>query len=195
MRLDAAGALERGTLFHAWFEQIEWLDDGAPADATLNDAAARLGASQAQAARWLKEFREMLARPATRACLMQSDYARQAPWSAAGALAAGWDAAELSYEVHRERRFAVRDGDAILTGSLDRLVLIHREGRLAAAEVLDFKTDAVKADQQVQLEAAVARYRPQLAAYRRAVAQMTGLPMEHVFARLLFVEPGLVASV
>ncbi|HVX60226.1 MAG TPA: UvrD-helicase domain-containing protein [Pirellulales bacterium] len=195
MRLDAAGALERGTVFHAWFEQIEWLDDGAPAEATLNDAALRLGASQAQAARWLKEFREMLARPATRACLMQSDYARQAPWSAAGALAAGWDAAELSYEVHRERRFAVRDGDAILTGSLDRLVLIHREGRLAAAEVLDFKTDAVKADQQVQLEAAVARYRPQLAAYRRAVAQMTGLPMEHVFARLLFVEPGLVASV
>ena len=195
MRLDSAGALERGTVFHAWFEQIEWLDDGAPADATLNAAALRLGATQAQAARWLKEFREMLARPATRACLTQSDYARQAPWSAAGALAADWDAAELSFEVHRERRFAVRDGDAILTGSLDRLALIYRAGRLAAAEVLDFKTDAVQADQQVQLEAAVARYQPQLAAYRRAVAQMTGLSMEHIFARLLFVEPGLVASV
>lgn len=195
MRLDSAGALERGTLFHAWFEQIEWLDDGAPDDAILNDVAARLGAAKGQAARWLQEFREMLARPATRVCLSRAEYARQAPWSARGAPGASWNAAELSYEVCRERSFAVRDGDAILTGSLDRLVLIHRDGRLAAAEVLDFKTDAVKADQREQLEAAVARYRPQLAAYRRAVAQMTGLPMEHVFARLLFVEPGLVESV
>ncbi len=195
MRLDSAGALERGTLFHAWFEQIEWLDDGAPDDAILNDAAPRLGATQAQAARWLKEFREMLARPATRACLTQSDYSRQAPWSAQGATGAGWNAAELSYQVHRERRFAVRDGDAILTGSLDRLVLIHHHGRLAAAEVLDFKTDAVNANQREQFIAAVTRYQPQLAAYRRAVAQMTGLPMEHIFARLLFVEPGLVESV
>ncbi len=29
---DRTAALSRGTLIHAWFEQIEWLDEGAPGD-------------------------------------------------------------------------------------------------------------------------------------------------------------------
>ncbi len=195
LRLDSSGALERGTVFHAWFEQIEWLDDGLPDDSALQDVALKLGASLGLAARWLKEFREMLARPATRDCLSRAEYARHAPWAANGAPGAAWKPSELSYQVSRERRFAVRDGDAILTGSLDRLVLIRHGGRLAAAEVLDFKTDALSPHDLQQREAVVSRYRPQLAAYRRAVSQLTGMPAEQVFARLLFVEPGLAESV
>src|SRR5208337_4084942 len=33
LRLERAQALDRGTLLHAWFEQIGWLDDGEPDEA------------------------------------------------------------------------------------------------------------------------------------------------------------------
>jgi ATP-dependent helicase/nuclease subunit A len=194
MRLDSAGALERGTVVHAWFEQIEWLDDGPPADTALDEIAVRLGATKAEATRWRQEFHIMLAQPAIRACLTRSEYSQHAPWAIDGGIAK-LQASSLSFRTSRERRFAVREADAILSGSLDRLVLIYSGEQLIAAEVLDFKTDSVGSKGSERYEAAVARYRPQLAAYRRAVSQLTGLPAERVFARLLFVEPGVVESV
>jgi hypothetical protein len=45
------------------------------------------------------------------------------------------------------------------------------------------------------LKTIVAHYRPQIEAYRRAVARFTGLPADHITARLLFVGPGIVARV
>ena len=205
MRLDAAGALERGTVIHAWFEQIEWLAgqniagqniDGRPLDdATMSAAAIKLGASPQDAARWLAEFRAALQRPAVRDCLSRERYLQTAPWAADRAIAAELAGQAPRLDVARERRFAVRERDAILSGSLDRLVLVYRGESLAAAEVLDFKTDQVSESRPEQLAASVATYRPQLTAYRQAVSRITGLPLERIFARLLFVEPGLAKTI
>src|SRR5206468_1955872 len=38
----SAVAFAIGTLFHAWLEQIEWLDDGQPSDEILRQVAASL---------------------------------------------------------------------------------------------------------------------------------------------------------
>ena len=195
LRLDAAGALERGTAIHALFEQFEWLDDGLPPDAALRGAVAKLGASPEQAERWLNDFQAMLARPAVRDCLSRGEYLRKAPWAEDETIRAELAGYAPMLKVARERRFAVRHGNSILTGSVDRLVLIHRDARLVAAEVLDFKTDQLPADRPEQLAETIAAYRPQLNAYRQAVARFAGLPIERVFARLLFVEPGLVEAV
>jgi ATP-dependent exoDNAse (exonuclease V) beta subunit len=193
--LDAGGALERGTAIHALFEQIEWLDDGPPADAALRSVAAQPGASPEQVERWLGDFQAMLARPAVRDCLSRSAYSRTAPWATDSAIVAELAGYAPMLKVSRERGFAVRDRNAILTGSVDRLVLVHRDAKLVATEVLDFKTDQLSTDRPEQLAARIAYYRPQLAAYRQAVARFTGLPVERVFARLLFVEPGVVETV
>ena len=40
LRLDGSPQLDRGTLLHAWFQQIEWLDDGRPAEDVLRHIAA-----------------------------------------------------------------------------------------------------------------------------------------------------------
>ncbi|HUY90928.1 MAG TPA: UvrD-helicase domain-containing protein [Pirellulales bacterium] len=195
MRLDAAGALERGTVVHAWFEQIEWLDDEIPQDPALLETAMKLGASSSDAAHWLAEFRTALARAAVRDCLLRSAYLQTAPWTSDREVAAELAGQTPKLQVARERRFAVRERDAILSGSLDRLVLIHRGDKLVAAEVLDFKTDRVSPDRPEQLAAAIDAYRPQLNAYRQAVSRMTGLPLDRIFARLLFVEPGLLQTI
>jgi len=195
MRLDAAGALERGTAIHAWFEQIEWLDDVQPDDAALRSAAIKLGASPADAARWVPEFRAALARPAVRDGLTRAAYLQTAPWTKDGNICAELAGQRPRLEISRERRFAVRDRDAILSGSFDRLVLVYRDEQLLAAEVLDFKTDQVSGDRPEQLAERIAAYRPQMAAYRQAVARLTGLPIARIFARLLFVEPGLAQAI
>ena len=39
LRLERGQALDRGTLLHAWFEQIGWLEDGEPDDAALRQVA------------------------------------------------------------------------------------------------------------------------------------------------------------
>ena len=84
----------------------------------------------------------------------------------------------------------VRDGDTILRGTIDRLVVLYDDDRPVAADVLDFKTDqpSVIADR-------VAEYRPQLEAYRRAVAGLFHLEPARVSARLAFVQLGMIRAV
>jgi len=99
------------------------------------------------------------------------------------------------WQVSRECPFAVREGDAILSGKMDRLVVLCDGDRAVAADVVDFKTDAVSADDPAALESRVAWYRPQLEAYCRAAATLLGLGSDRVSARLVFTEPGLVVPV
>ncbi|HUY36609.1 MAG TPA: UvrD-helicase domain-containing protein [Pirellulales bacterium] len=195
LRLDTSTALLRGTMIHACFEQIEWLDDGAPSDEALAEASLAAGASRADVAGWLPQFREMLARPAIRAALSRHAYQGGAAWKGKGEILKALSGGDYSLNVRREQRFAIRDGDAILTGALDRLVVAERDGRPLAADLVDFKTDLVDDDSREGLKAIVAHYRPQIEAYRRAVARCTGLPPDRISARLVFVGAGLVARI
>ena len=91
---------------------------------------------------------------------------------------------------HNERRFAVRDEGRLLSGIMDRLVLLYDGDRLVAADIIDYKTDSVDRDDPPKLDQLVEFYRPQLDAYRRAVATMFHLPPRQICARLLFVSAG-----
>jgi ATP-dependent exoDNAse (exonuclease V) beta subunit len=105
------------------------------------------------------------------------------------AAAAGADAVRV--EVFTERRFAVRDGQHLLSGVIDRLVLIYRGMQLVAADIIDYKTDAARREDENRLDELCAYYRPQIEAYRRAVATMFRLPATQILSRLLFVTPGV----
>ena len=100
----------------------------------------------------------------------------------------------LNSLVHRERAFAIRNGDQLLSGSIDRLVVITRGGEPIAAEVIDFKTDELAAGDSAALATKVAFYRPQLDAYRNAAAQLLRLPPDRISARLVFLSAGVVQT-
>ncbi len=94
LQLDSGPSLQRGTLVHAWFEQVEWLDRGEPDEKTLHDVAAALaGANQKLAAArldvsgLLEQFHRALQAPAIRAALSRSTYENPAPRAAARPLA------------------------------------------------------------------------------------------------------------
>ena len=98
------------------------------------------------------------------------------------------------WEVYRERLFAVADGDRILSGQFDRLVVLYDGPRIVGADILDYKTDDV-GDNLRAIDARVEHYRPQLEAYRRGAAQMLGISPTMVSARLLFVGSGVLRAV
>ena len=62
----------------------------------------------------------------------------------------------------------VQDGERFLEGYIDLLV----DGGPGSLAILDYKTD--KATSDAEIEAKKVRYAPQLAAYARAVEQITG---------------------
>ncbi|MFM7259228.1 MAG: PD-(D/E)XK nuclease family protein [bacterium] len=77
---------------------------------------------------------------------------------------------------------------ALIHGRIDRLVLVRdASGRIVRASIIDFKTGAAHATADA-LDSKVASYRPQLEAYREAVAELWNLPIASVGSALLFVD-------
>jgi ATP-dependent exoDNAse (exonuclease V) beta subunit len=182
-------AMLRGTVFHAWFEQVIWLDDALPSDEQLVQAFSIIRGveivSVAEQKAWLNEFRAMLSRGDTPQVLKRSSYCSTLP--------KGWKkllAGELQLEAKNEWPFAVIDGTQLLQGRMDRVVFLLRDGQPIAADVLDYKTDVIAEAAGQRIEDRVEHYRPQVEAYCRTVAQQTGLPENRVTAGLLFVGPG-----
>jgi ATP-dependent helicase/nuclease subunit A len=64
-----------------------------------------------------------------------------------------------------------------------------------AAEVLDFKTDTIAAGDKRALAERVEFYRPQIEAYRQAVAKLYHLELKCITARLVFLSANAVCIV
>ena len=90
-------------------------------------------------------------------------------------------------DLWRERSFEITLEGSWVTGVFDRVMVYRDEsGKIEAATVVDFKTDAVVTVDDVAK--AVKRHRSQLEIYRRVVGRLTRLPLEKVDAQLVFTE-------
>jgi ATP-dependent exoDNAse (exonuclease V) beta subunit len=195
MRLDATQSLDRGTLMHAWFEAIEWLDGQRPNRGELEKLGQSVILTALDLTSLIDDFEQALRRPAMSALLTLATYQQPASQTADGAVCMRPGLARPRWKVWRERPFALREGDTILSGKIDRLVVLYDGDRPVAADLVDFKTDSVSASEPRAIDARTAHYRPQLDAYRRAVARLLGLDGARVSARLAFVEAGVVRAV
>jgi ATP-dependent exoDNAse (exonuclease V) beta subunit len=188
--VESAPARQRGTLVHALLESIEWLDGAGPNRSALREIARqRLRQTPDKILAidpLLDDLERMLARPAAAALFDPASYRDPAAW--------GLPSGSLRAEVRREHTFAAPIAGQLWTGSIDRLVLLSQGDQLVAADLIDFKTDHIGPDQR-QIESKVAFYRPQILAYRQAVAQITGLPPPRIRARLLLLASGDVVDV
>ncbi|MBT8398344.1 MAG: UvrD-helicase domain-containing protein [Gemmatimonadetes bacterium] len=179
LQLDLKGdARLRGTVVHAWCEAIGWIEDGIPDDATLSRAARKEapGLSDDRIQEWLDEFKAWMESPAIQKALSREAYSPEA-------------------RVEQELPFVQRVPDGILQGYIDRLVVWREDGDVVGAEVLDFKTDVFDASDPDAVEAKITFYRPQIDAYRSAVAVRYGLEPSAVSGKLLFLRPGVVKEV
>ena len=175
LRTGGGGALDYGTLIHLWFSLIEWSENDPPTGDDLIRAAKAAGLSATTADP--ESFVSMLLRPGIRNALSRE---RHHPHRAS----------EDCLVVRREYPFARKDSseasDAIMSGQIDRLVVGLRGGVAAWGEVIDFKTDALRPDDEQSLGERLQYYRPQMSAYRSAAAEILRLPVEKVSCSLVF---------
>jgi ATP-dependent exoDNAse (exonuclease V) beta subunit len=195
LRLARGEALDRGTLLHAWFEQIAWLDDGEPDDALLRRIACEQKLDHLDLPELAAQFRAALQRPAIHAALRLATYRQPPAKGDACSVFAGPNVCSPRWELYRERSFSVRDDSGILSGAFDRLVVLYDGDQVLGADILDYKTDDLPADDPRAIDIRLGLYRPQLEAYRRAAAGLLGLQPATVSARVLFVGPGIIQSV
>jgi ATP-dependent exoDNAse (exonuclease V) beta subunit len=169
---DAEGR-RSGTLLHAWFDAIEWIDDDEPSDEQLRKIAIQMPYEGDDLEKQIELFRAALRRPAVRKILSKATYP-------------GLESVE------REKSFAVRIGDQLVNGRIDRLVWQRDPAGTLSAEVIDFKTDAISTAAVPQR---VEFYRPQIEAYLQAVAAIGKIPDKHVSAALVFTVVGRVERI
>lgn len=183
--IERSDSLRRGTLIHAWFEQILWIENGVPEPSRLKQLANEVlesAISDEDLQRLLDEFHTLLGDPRITGCLSQTAYASWLP---------------ATLKVENERPIAVREGNRLLVGNIDRLVTVFdsNSGQPIAADIVDFKTDIIMPGDEKTLNKKVRYYQPQLQAYRHAVQRITNLPSDKVTARLLFTYPRRVMTV
>jgi ATP-dependent exoDNAse (exonuclease V) beta subunit len=192
LRLESLAGMTRGSIVHAWFERIGWLEDGIPDDAELLRFAAKLATPEIDLADEIKRFRAMLERPVVAAALSQRGF-DPAALDFTADVRTELTNHDVTTKLYRERSFVVRQEDTLVFGTVDRVTRFYRGDRLVATDILDFKTDAVSG--AAAIAERVGFYRPQIQAYRRAISALTALPPERISARLLFVEPGVMETI
>jgi ATP-dependent exoDNAse (exonuclease V) beta subunit len=181
-------ALDRGSLIHACFESIEWLDDPPLDRAALTKLVVRHAPPSLSAASVVDEFLALLKLGDSRKLLSPNAYNTPNDLPFAASVKKLLAAQPLTARVRREYPFArVVDG-RMQQGSIDRLVLLYHGETLVAADIIDYKTDA-------DLAAAQEKHRDQLLAYREAVSRQFTLPPSHIAARLLMVKDGSIVMI
>lgn len=180
LRIDAGPALLRGSVVHAWCEEIVWMDDGLPPDDVLRARARRVapGLAASEVAELLAEFRRWMQHENVRGALARSAYP---------------EGADVTLSVERELPFVRRVHDEIQEGVIDRVVLVQREGRVVGAEVLDFKTDRIGPADRSALARRIEHYRPQIETYCSVIRERYGLAPDAVVGKLVFLEADVVA--
>ncbi len=160
---------DRGTVVHRWLAEITWRDAIPPDEKLLS--LAESFTQHLDVAKTLKQFNTMLKSEELRDILDKKKYLADLRASMPSL------PPDFRVEVRQEQPVAGRDGNQIVSGTIDRLILVRSpDGKLLAAEIIDFKTD----QDATQSE----RYEMQIAAYRRVIA--SSLRIENVSTRLVF---------
>ncbi len=187
-------ALTKGTLFHRWMEEVEWLDIDAPNSQRLLNLAMQAGVPTEIATDWIGQFNSMISSDWCRLLLNRGSYQTAQsclPVDIQEQLRAG----NATLTVRHECPFTIRSADdELLSGFIDRLVIVEQDGRPIAADVIDYKTDDLSGGDQILTERTES-YRVQMQSYRQAVVELSQLDPKTVSVRLVFLNVGKVIQI
>jgi ATP-dependent exoDNAse (exonuclease V) beta subunit len=177
LRLSGNVATRRGSIVHLWLEQIEWLQDSSVNQIDVASLAHTVAPEMAQEE--IDALRGELVAWLSHAAIAR--VLRRQSWAGDTTVAV-------------EVPFMIREDNTLIEGFIDRLVLTRTDGVVTSAAVIDFKTDNVEAGDGKLIRTRTDHYRPQIAAYQRAVAAMYGLSIDAVSGFLVFLQAGEVVS-
>lgn len=169
-----------GSAIHCLFQKIEWLEE-----TDMERLIAEWRQESAESATLLDDVERQF-----RVCLGNGDVqnALSRPASAGAGAAEVWREAPFNLLVNTGGQ------RQLMSGRFDRLV-VERDaaGHPVRATIIDFKSNRIASDQQVQ--EAARGYAGQMRDYALAAAQLLGLSRERITATLLFTRSGRLAEV
>ncbi len=182
----------RGTVIHAWFELLNWMDDEPfPSESQFLSCVQGLFIADATLKKLLAEFQATLAQASVQQSLSKAGVSELDQFRKHKAKIANGQA---KLRVEQERPFVLKRDGAIVQGTIDRLVLLEIDGKAVAADILDFKTDRLFGDPESWVAHKIEHYAPQLEEYIRAVSYCFGVPAKAISSRLLLLEADAVVS-
>lgn len=182
----------RGTVIHTWFEHLEWLDEGyEPDQQQLFSLVESLFVPIDELTKLHAVFLSMLQQPATQESLSQSGLLTLPQFSPH---AKDVQNGLAVFRVEQERPFVLKRNGAIVQGTIDRLVLLEKNGKLIAADIIDYKTDRLTGERDAWIAQKVEHYGAQLEEYRSAVHICFGIPVDQISTRLLLLETDIVVD-
>ena len=184
-----AKSMQRGSLLHACFEQVGWLDEKVPTREELEVHLKELTTELVDLGGVIDEFFEVLKSDNISKLLSRGTYQESYLMEFAEAGEIILEANRL--EVECERRFAATVDGNLVQGTMDRVVWVYQGSQLIAADIIDFKSNVVDVD---NLQSRIEYYQPQMEIYRRAVSQFAKIPMERIATRLVFSDPRQVVN-
>ena len=126
LRLESVSGMTRGSILHAWFEQIQWLEDGVPSDDELIRIAAKFATPEIDLASEIKRFRAMLVRPAVATALRRSSYDDPAAVGFPKTFCTELKSKDVVKRLKCEQAFVVREANFLLVfGKADRIVYFY----------------------------------------------------------------------
>lgn len=185
---DPSGAII-GKLVHRWFEEVRgWIEEFKPNKRKLSDlAAASLTQEEMQQIRvseWLDRFARYCDQPSVRNVLSATRYDK-------------WHHPRLlRLEVNNERKLLQLLDGHLLRGVIDRCVVGYDGDQVVRADIIDFKTDQRPKgyDLHSWLQDRKNFHFPQLALYRRAIAEQYRLSEDKISIALVLLSEDQVVE-
>ncbi len=182
VRIAPTHALNRGTIIHRFFEEVDFITESFKLDRQelIQIATAELTDHFPDKKDWIArqvdDFFEMLDTDAVRRSLSTV------------ALKSG-----ERLDLWKEKSFTLRHGGKLLNGIFDRVSVVYRKRVAVRASLTDYKTDQFSGAEPLRQRCE--HYRPQIQAYRQALGQMLNLDQDAISAELLFVSQGVSVQI
>lgn len=179
-------ALE-GTIEHAWFAALKW-NDGIPTVEATREVIANGAIDRSH---WgLVDLESLWQR-------WKKHYSYSAVQQLFSSTHYGEKDNSSATRVATEHKFAVLLNGRLQQGSIDRLVLVLKDGKVIAAEIIDFKTDQqpTKGSKKAWIDQQIKQYSPQLNIYAEVVAKQFKLKTNQIRKKLVLLDAGEVLGV
>ena len=188
-RSESIGAII-GTLVHRWFEELIWLEDFTWDRTAMRSLALKTLTPQEMPLIRLEDWLTAMEHFLQSRCVADSlSRARYADWKTE-------TGEPLELQVTNERRLLELLDGSLLRGTIDRLVIGSKNGQVIKAEILDFKTDALKAGDKMErwTRDRVEHHAPQLKLYRRVLAQQFQIDESRISMTLVLLSGDCLAT-
>lgn len=189
---DSIASLNKGTLFHRFYEKIDWLSEKSDNIFINNQKDYELSKENFLTSEFFNdidvnkkdienvfnEFKNSFSYKKIKERLLESYYKKIND--------------KLEYGVLKEEPFMFKDDDGeVYKGFIDRVVIGLENKKVVFAQILDFKSDVVDED---KLKERALYYKPQIDIYRHAIKKRFK-DLKNISSCLLFVRMGEVIEV